>query len=216
LIMNKIGASLIILASVLQASVLRADEARQLFWQNKILEAELSLAKSDSVYFVLDQAGGLIQFKAKGIVLREWQISKFRGRPTAEPFVSTSILKKEALSIPKRKLIDPKNPKTAEEIGSYEPDSLESKDMPADYVLLLENDIEIHVSSGQEKFISFMKHWEYSLEYAVGEKAREIWWAAFKPKARLFGIYIKDVAEAKTLCWSISNGMKGLIVFNLD
>lgn len=213
--MRKIVLILIVFAGLAQALVLKGDEARQLFWQNKVLEAELALAKTDSVYFVLDEAAGLMLFKAKGIVLREWKISEFHGRPSAWPTLTTSILKKEALAVPRRKLIDPKNPKTAEEIGSYELDSLEPKDMPADYILTLENDIKIHVSSGREKFFSMLKHWTDSFEQAVHERAQVIWWAAFKPKARLFGVHIEDASESRTLCWSLSNGMKGLILFKI-
>ncbi len=193
-----------------------SEEPRQLFWQNKVLEAEVPLAKSDAVYFVVDVGEGRVLFKARGVVIREWKIAAFKGRPPAWPVLATSLLKKEAQTTPKRKLIDPKNPKTAEEIGSYELDTLESKDMPAEYILTFENEIKINVVSGNEKLIPFLAHWKPSLDKAIYEQARGLWWMAFRPKARMFKAKFDDPADAKTLCWSLSAGMKGLIIFKLD
>lgn len=214
--MRKTIIIIVLLAWIAAVPVLKGDESGQLFWQNKVIEAELPLAKTDSVYFVLDEAAGLMLFKAKGIVLREWKISAFHGRPAAWPILSTALLKKEALAVPKRKLIDPKNPKTAEEIGSYALDSLESKDMPADYFLLLANDIQIHISSGREKLLTFLGHLRYFFDQALHERAREIWEAAFKPKETLLRVYFEDPAEARMLGWSLSDGMKGLILFKTN
>ena len=192
---------------------LAADERSQLFWQNKTTEAELALAKTNAVYFVIDAAHSVIQFKDKGVVLKEWKMVRFSCRATAWPIVSTALVSKQAIVVPKRKHIDPKK---AEEIGSYELEALEAKDMPADYVLTFENDIKIHISSEKEKFLSLLGHWELSLQQAIFENAQSVWWAAFKPKARVMGIRLVEPGDARTLCWSFSNGMKGLILFKRD
>lgn len=188
---------------------LAADERSKLFWQNKTAEAELALAKTNAVYFVIDVTGSVIQFKAKGVILREWKMVHFDCRPLAWPIVSTALVSKQAIVVPKRKYIDPKK---AEEIGAYELDSLESKDMPSDYVLTLENDLKVHVSSQKERPLSFLSHWELSLQQAIFEEAQSVWWAAFKPKARVIRVRLSEPGEARTLCWSLSNGMKGLIL----
>ncbi len=218
-------ALLLILAAGLSANAWAAqaknaakgpEDAGQLFWQDKVLEAELPLAKSDSIYFVINADEGRVLFKAKGVVLREWKMASFRGRPPAWPVLATQLLKKEAQSSPKRKLIDPKNPKTAEEIGSYELDTLESKDMPAEFILTFENDIKINVVSGNEKPLHFLAHWKLSLDKAIYEQARDLWWMAFKPNARMFKAKFDDPKDAKTLCWSLTSGMRGLIIFRFD
>lgn len=192
------------------------EDAGQLFWRNNVLEAELPLAKSDAIYFVINADEGLVQFKARGVVIREWQVASFSGRPLAWPVTATQLLKKEAQTSPKRKLIDPKNPKTAEEIGSYELDTLESKDMPSEFILTFENDIRINVVSGNEKLLPFLAHWKPSLDKALYEQARNLWWLAFKPARRMFKAKFDDPKDAKTLCWSLSSGMKGLLIFGLN
>jgi len=192
---------------------LAADERSQLFWQNKTAEAELTLAKTNSVYFVIDAANSVIQFKAKGVVLKEWKMVRFSCRALAWPIVSTALVSKQAIVVPKRKHIDPKK---AEEIGSYELEALEAKDMPADYVLTLENDLKIHISSQKEKLLSLLSHWELSLQQGIFEEAQSVWWAAFKPKARVMRIRLVEPVDARTMCWSFSNGMKGLILLKTD
>ncbi len=207
--MKKIILTLVLVGVSLAISV-SAQEAKQLFWQNAVLEAELVLAKSSSTYFVIDEAKALIQFKAKGAILREWKIERMRCRPMAWPVFSVTLQKKEALIVPKRKHIDPKK---AEEIGSYELESLESKDMPSEYVLTLDDGSRIRILSVKEKLITLLSHYEIALQQALYEGAKDIWWAAFKPKVRMISIRMVDEVEAKTLCWSLSNGMKGLILF---
>lgn len=198
--------------SAVAVSAVGADRARDLAWQNKVLEAELHLAKGDAVYFILDAGQGKILFKARGIELREWSFAGFGGRPLNEPIQSTSVLKKRATVVPKRKLIDPKNPQTAQDIGSYEPDALESKDMPSEFLIELENGVRIHVISGKESLGSWLSHWQLSVDGAIFELARDFWSAAFKPEDRTYRIHIDDPAEARTLCWSLGNGMRGLVL----
>jgi hypothetical protein len=190
-----------------------ADERAGLFWRNKTVEAELALAKTNAVYFIVDETGSVIQFKAKGVVLREWKMARFGCRAPAWPIVSTALISKQAIVAPKRKHIDPQK---AEEIGSYELDALESKDMPADFVMTLENDLKAHVSSEKENLVSLLSHWELSLQQAIFEEAQSIWWSAFRPRARMIQIRLAEPGEARTLCWSLSNGMKGLILFKID
>jgi hypothetical protein len=192
---------------------LASDERSQLFWHNKKAEAELALAETNAVYFVIDAANSVIQFKAKGVVLKEWKMVRFSCRALAWPIVSTTLVSKQAIVVPKRKHIDPKK---AEEIGSYELSALEAKDMPADYVLTLENDLKIHISSQKEKLLSFLSHWELSLQQGIFEEAQSVWWAAFKPGARVMRISLVEPVDAGTLCWSFSNGMKGLILLKTD
>jgi len=192
---------------------LASDERSQLFWHNKTAEAELALAETNAVYFVIDAANSVIQFKAKGVVLKEWKMVRFSCRALAWPIVSTTLVSKQAIVVPKRKHIDPKK---AEEIGSYELSALEAKDMPADYVLTLENDLKIHISSQKEKLLSFLSHWELSLQQGIFEEAQSVWWAAFKPGARVMRISLVEPVDAGTLCWSFSNGMKGLILLKTD
>ena len=207
--MKKIVLTLV-LAGLTLALSLSAQEGKQLFWQNAVLEAELALARSSSAYFIIDEAKAVIQLKAKGVILREWKIDRMRCRPMAWPVFSVTLQKKEALVIPQRKHIDPKK---AEEIGSYELESLESKDMPSEYILTLDDGSRIRIVSVKEKFLALLSHWEISLQQALYEGARYIWWAGFKPKVRMMHIRMVDEAEAKTLCWSLFNGMKGLILF---
>ena len=190
-----------------------ADEREPLFWQNKVLEAELGLAKSNAVYFVIDQAKQVIVFKAKGSVLREWAIESFRCRPQVWPIIETTVLQKKALTVPQRKLIDPKK---AEEIGSYEPDALEAKDMPADFLVILKDGAVIHISSKKEGLLSFMKMWEISFQLAAYEAAKDFWTAVFKPKALSLRLRTENPAEARMLCWSLSNGMNGLILLKKE
>ncbi|OGD24941.1 MAG: hypothetical protein A2Y56_14730 [Candidatus Aminicenantes bacterium RBG_13_63_10] len=207
--MNKIAA-IALLAAGLTLPVLGLDDERQsLFWENRVLEAELELARTNASYFVIDLAQKVIVLKAKGLVLRAWKVEDARFRQRAWPIRTVSVLKKKALSVPTRKTIDPKK---AEEIGSYEPDALESKDMPADYYLYFGDDVVLHVSSRKKSFVSFILMWELSFQLAAYEAARSFWEAAFHPRAGIIQARLENEAESRTLCWSLTNGMKGLII----
>jgi hypothetical protein len=211
--MNKIAAIPLLAVVWAQPMLGLGDERQSLFWQNKIVEAELSLAKANSVYFVVDLAHNVFLFKAKGIILREWKIEDFRCRPLAWPIITTSVLKKKALTVPRRKFIDPKK---AEEIGSYEPDSLESNDMPADYQIYLEHEIVVHVTSGKESLFSFLRFWDLSFQLAAYDAAKSFWEAIFKPRAGYIRLRMESKSESKTLCWSLFNGMKGLVLLKIE
>lgn len=117
----------------------------ELDMENRLLEAEISLAKKPRIYFIFDLQNGTISLKSRGVVFKELRIEdrKLLGHPVGiEPLV---LLKKTALFPPKRDKIKPKKQKEDKQTDKFEIKALELEDMPSSYTLIFEKGIVISV-----------------------------------------------------------------------
>ena len=108
-----------------------------------LLATELTLAKGEAPYVLLDTGTGTLSLKARGVLLREWKIVKSRewGYPlTSDPL---PLLKKSTLISPEREEIKPGQTGTTD---TFDIQALELPDMPKKFSLALENGIRIYVT----------------------------------------------------------------------
>ena len=139
---------LIFLFPILSLGLIMAESGpgqQQLISEEKLLESELTLAKASPAYVLINTGTGKTQLKARGMVLREWNIvgSGRWGFPfTTEP---RQLLEKNALLSPRREEIKPGGGEAAGD--SFELQALELSDMPESFAAILSNNIRIHVKS---------------------------------------------------------------------
>jgi hypothetical protein len=183
----------------------------------KTLEAEVALAKNPASYMVVDLGSKKISLKARGFVLKSWDIRRSRiwGKPV--PVKDLKVAGRVALSKVQRKNITPGKEEppaggkpAAKSAG--DPDVLELKDMPVHYALLFGDDIRLTVRPHTSRF------WP-----AVVNVAKEVSWFAYLPlktlwlsmKRRTFTeieIVMPTETEAKSLYWAFLEGMGTIIL----
>ncbi|MGB8953634.1 MAG: hypothetical protein WCC06_13345 [Candidatus Aminicenantales bacterium] len=176
---------------------------------NQLLEAELLLARRTSTYVVFDLDEKSIQIKAKGLVLRKWEISriKFWGDPlSCQPY---SLIKKSAWFPPKRKKIMPgKN----DEKKSFELDVFELKDMPSSYIISLEEGIRISIRQKTSNFFSKLRNFGKNVRWYAFLPLKTLWQSAKKRKFTEIDVLMASEKDAKALFWSFLEKKGCLII----
>ena len=205
----------------------RADEVEQLQAANRLLRAELELAKKGQLYMVFDLGERQVQFKLSGVVAARLNLSdvRFWG---PEPSEKVRMLqKKEEVKSAEREKIQvtsateappvvatpsPETKPAAEEAPkAFALQALEIDDMPAKYHMILDDGIRISVRSARQEGI---------LPY-LREKAESLWWYLSRPLISLWQ-YVKGKTytevvltlpqrEAQLLYWSFSEGAPCLL-----
>ncbi len=115
----------------------------------RLLEAELTMAKGEAPYVLLNTGTGTLSLKAKGVSLRKWKIVKSRqwGYPlTSNPL---PLVKKSTLISPEREEIKPGQTTASD---TFDIQALELPDMPKRFSLTLGNDIHIYVTPSPQGF----------------------------------------------------------------
>jgi len=197
------------------AGIVRAQDAAKLAEKARVLEREAALAKNPSSYMVIDLPAQRIQLKARGFVLRSWDIKGGRvwGKPVE--LKVNKLVGKSAISKPERKNItpgkeDPRN--SAAKKPSSEPDVLELKDMPIHYSLLFGDNIRVSVKPKTSRF------WPSVVNFAKGAS-----WLAYLPLKTLWlslkhktfteiEIQLPTENDAKSLYWAFIEGLGTIII----
>lgn len=177
--------------------------------QTKILEAEYSLAKNSATCFILDTTGKKLLLKARGMVLKEWEIRAVRtwGCPfSTEP---VSLIKKSALFGPKREKIKPGQAAQEED---FEPEALELADMPARYLLRLEKDIFVWVRPSTGKGISTLRNVPHAVSWYTLCPMRTVFEALRKKRFNALDLEFKGRSDSKSLYWAFAEGTR-IIIF---
>jgi hypothetical protein len=197
------------------AGIVRAEDPSKLAERARILESEAALAKNPVSYMVIDLPARKILLKARGFVLRSWDIWSDRlwGKPV--DLKGLKLVGKTAISKPERKNItpgkeDPKNAKPKK--PSTEPDVLELKDMPIHYSLIFGDNIRVSVKPKTPRF------WA-----SVVNVARDVSWFAYLPLKTLWlslkhkafteiEIVMPTENDAKSLYWAFIEGLNAIII----
>ena len=208
-------AAILAVAGLSLAVMIFAQDAANIAGKTRILESEGALAKNPASYMVIDLPARIIQLKARGFVLRSWEIMSERvwGKPV-EP-KTFKLVGKSALSKPERKNITPgkKDPNSAKaKKPSSEPDILELKDMPIHYSLIFGDDIRVSIRPKTSRF------WPSVVNFAKG-----VSWFGYLPlktlwlslKHRTFTeieILMPTENDAKSLYWAFLEGLGAIII----
>jgi hypothetical protein len=196
---------------------------------NSSPEEEFNLAKTPSFYFLIDLGAKKVDLKARGFVLREWQVLSARVWGKRVPLGSIRLLRKTSLFAPQRKKIvpgsaestEPFNPKPKpeskagqikkKEEATFELQALELKDMPKTYRLQLEGAIGIEIRSKQKGFSkSLQRAWD-SLRWYTFYPLRTLWSSLKKRSFTEIEIMLENEQEAEALYWVLLEGQRAII-----
>ncbi len=202
---NKI-AWIVILLSWLTAAA-AADEKTKAFEQNKLLEAELALAKTSTSYLIMDFSEKSISLKSRGIILKKWEIRKARFWGQYVPIKAFVLLKKSAWFPPKRKNIVPGK----EAQGDVDLEVLELKEMPSRYRLTFPDGIYISIRPRARKFFPFLGNIGTSIGRLTLLPLKALWFSMRKERFAEIELVMANYKEAKGLYWSFLEGQSCII-----
>lgn len=182
-----------------------AADARALWRESRLLEAEAELAQKPKSYFVLDLAAGRIALKARGMTLRELPIaeSDVWGRLVTGP---TSLVQKDALARP---AITPGEEATQ---ATLDQQLLEVADMPAEYRIGFDRGVSVAVFAAPAAGLrGALRHgarlWRWRLArlpQALRERQER------RESTSLF--LVLAPADARSLYWMLYEGIEGIVV----
>lgn len=218
---------LLIMAMLLMAFVQAAwaDEAASLAQENRLLQAELTLAGKPHIYFLVDLGASKLYFKSRGIVLKEIDILGTRTWGHAPAIEPLELVQKSALFKPKRENITPTQELAQGSMGSVSPatnattdtskpfdiKALELKDMPTTYSIKLGDKLYLVVRPQAEggartKAISLAQ----KLGWYFYMPAMSIWKAAKKEPTHAVEITLAP-KDAQALYWSFLDGDSAIV-----
>lgn len=220
---------IIFVGLVLALGIALAAQNRGVPTETSYLEEELNLAKSPAFYLIVDLGAKKIDLKARGLVLREWQVRRARvwGKPV--PLGPIKLLRKTSLFAPQRKKIvpgsvestAPVNPKPqpesrakqekSKEADPFELEALELKDMPRTYTLQLEGAIGIRVKSNETGFSSGLRASWSSFRWFGVYPLKTLWSFLKKKSFTEIEITLENEREAEALYWVLLEGQRTII-----
>ncbi len=184
-----------------------ADEKTKAAEMNLLLEAEAALAKTPSSYFIMDFGEQAVFLKARGIVLKKWELRKARFWGKAVSIKAVKLFKKSAWFPPKRKNIVPGK----DEQGNVELGVLELKDMPSFYRLTFPDGIRISVRPKSGKFLLFFRNLGNALRRYTYLPIKTLWLSLRKNSFTEIDIVLASENDSKALFWAFLEGQSCII-----
>lgn len=175
--------------------------------ENQLFETELRIAQAPQIYSVFDLKNKKISLKARGLLLRELGIEAFRVWGNLPAVRAATLIRKSALFPPKRVLV---NPKTGDDEAQPREETLELKDMPTNYTLVLEGNISISVRPKPTHLLSSFWSIRYPVQWYLGRPVLTIWHALWRKPFISIEIVLEE-SNARTLYWSFLEGMKAIV-----
>jgi hypothetical protein len=185
-----------------------SGKSRDLKEENRLLEAELRLARKPGTYFVFDLGEGKVSIKSRGVALREFKVGKVRfwGRPISPE--SRELSEKSSLFKPKRKEVE--SGKKAGEDG-FEIEALELKDMPSNYKLAFTDGVIVSVRKEAEGFFPWLANAGRYLAWLISRPPLTVWYTL---RGRPFSSVLVTMSEkdAQSLYWALYEGIDGVFL----
>lgn len=210
-----IAAAALSVAGALGAQSTAKPDLDTLALRAKVLEAESGLAKASASYMIIDVPAKRIQLKARGFVLRSWDIRSARawGRP-AEP-KALKLEARIAISKPERKNITPgkEDPNAAKaKTPSSEPELLEVKDMPVHYSLSFGDDIRVTIKPKTTRFWPSLVNVSRGVSSFFYLPLKTLWLSLKHRSFTEIEIQMPTETDAKSLYWAFIEGLGAVIV----
>lgn len=177
------------------------------FIENRLAKEELALAKTPSLYFIVQLKSKKIVLKSRGMKLAEWNIASLHAWGGAPPLSALVLDKKSTL--PKRTKIQPAS--SEEEAAAFELDALELKDMPSKFTLFLSGGIRVHIRPAAKGFWPRLGSLGHFLGWNVGIPLKNL---AFKIRKKPFAalsLKVEKKEDGQALFWAFHDGIKGLV-----
>lgn len=178
--------------------------------ENRLLEAELRLARKPKIYFIFDLKNRVISLKSKGIMFKELRIEdkKLCGYPVEiEPII---LLKKTALFPPKREKIKPKKSEKNKQSSKFEIKALELEDMPSNYTLVFEKGVIISVRAESEGLAGEVLEILTQIRWYISTPIIGLWnFIRNKPYTAIYITLRKE--DARSLYWHLPEGTENIV-----
>ncbi len=178
-------------------------------YQNQLLEAELRIAESPQIYFLFDLKDKKIYLKARGRSLRELELTGIRFWGKADAVKTAPLLEKSASLPPKRVVIDPRSDASSEEV---QVETLELKDMPATYTLVMPDQTSIYVRSEPTTILARLWSVQYPIRWYLSRPILTAWYALWKKQSFTSIEIVLDADSARALYWAFLEGMQAIVV----
>lgn len=190
------------------------EERPTAYQQIRVLEAELSLAKGRDCYLIVDIGAKRIYLKAKGVVLREWEIKKVRKWGTPLSLEGVALKKKTGLFPPKREKIKPHEAKSRS--GVFELEALEATDMPKSFTLTLDRNTSLYIRPHSESFFAKITGIPHFVKWYVWCPIRTVFISLKKDYFCALDLVLISGLEAQSLYWVLPEGTKIVILPSTD
>jgi hypothetical protein len=184
-----------------------ADEKTKAVEMNQLLEAEAGLAKAPSSYFIVNLGEKAVFLKAKGIVLKKWELQKAKFWGKAVSIKALQLSKKNAWFPPKRKNIVPGK----DEQGNVDLGVLELKDMPSLYRLEFRDRIRILVRPKSGKFFLFVRNVGNAFRRFTYLPLKTLWLTLRKRDFTEIELVMASEKDAKAMFWAFLEGQSCIV-----
>jgi len=174
--------------------------------ENQLLETELRIAATPQIYFVFDLKDNKVCLKARGRILKEFRMKGIRSWGRTSGARATTLVEKSTLFPPKRGLITP-NTKDAEEARV---ETLELKDMPASFTLVMDKEMWIAVRPEPAGVLSWLWSVHYPIRWYLTRPVLTVWHAARRRSFTSMEIVLNE-DDARALYWSFLEGMAAIV-----
>ncbi len=180
---------------------------------NRLLQAELELARTKQLYFFCDTAQGRLLFRVSGATVAELAIAEVRQWGVRPADGRRTVLSKQASSSPEREKIGPaaEAPKEAKkESGPFQLKALEIDDMPTSFQVLLDDGLRLNVRSRPAgKTGRLREKVGLALWYLRRPLISDWYFLRGKPYTEL--LLVLPPRDAQRLYWSLAEGSPFLI-----
>jgi hypothetical protein len=173
-----------------------------------LLESELILAKKPGLYFIFDLKDKRISLKARGILLKEWEIKQVRywGNPVAVKPIS--LTDKMTILPPKRERVKPGE---NDEDKKYELKALDLDDMPSSYTLSFAGGIFLRIRPEAKGWVSIFPIILSTLRQHALFPLNTLWFSVKKKPFTSIEIVLNDKKESQAFYWAFTEGMECVI-----
>ncbi|MDD8026958.1 MAG: hypothetical protein PHI34_10605 [Acidobacteriota bacterium] len=206
------------IAGILAAAAALAVAANGQDWDGKAkrLEEEFRLAKTSSVYLVVDAGAKTVSLRIRGLTLKTWPVSNIRswGRPIG--IKSLKVEKRTGWSAedrvnltPGRKPEKKRKDKKPKDIGD---DVLEIDDMPAKYGFILETNARLDIRPRAKGLFNRSAYALGGLGRSIGRSVRLIWSVIKKREFSNIQVTVPTKKTAQEIFWAVPEGT-GILFF---
>jgi hypothetical protein len=209
-IREKIGQSVAALLLLAAAGLAQGRDA--LIEKNRLLGAELELAKSPSVYLYINTGARTAELRIRGMSLKKWELAGVRmwGRRLC---IETVKLKKitgwtaqERINLTPGK--EPEKDDKPRDIGD---DVLEITDMPSRYSFIMDGEVKISIQPRASGFFGRVGSAWTGLFRSISLPLKTLWNFIRKKKFTVILIKTETKKDAQEIFWSIPEASKILI-----
>jgi len=198
---------ILLLMALIAGPAFAGDGEERYIRENRLLEEELALARKPDIYFVFNLKEKMAYIKARGIPLRELQMTGFHcwGSPVAGAVYR--LKKKSTLFKPDRETIKPGESKGKD---NFKIEALELADMPSRYTLVLDGGVQILIRPSTEGIVSGAGNIFHALLRFFSRPLSMLWHASRGKPYTAIDVAL-DKNDARAVYWSLSEGSGAII-----